>query len=723
MLRCTRLLQREFRSHTLPFPMSDFLRHECGLALVRLRRPLTYYQQRHGDAAWGLRRLYLLMEKQHNRGQDGAGLAMVKFDMPPGETYLRRIRTDKHNALEHIFDDVMRDVKGARNLAISQPGDVAIEGSSNRQMAKSPIRQIGDLEIKRAHRYLGELYLGHLRYGTYAGRSGCNCHPFVRKNNTPSRNLAIAGNFNMTNSKELFDQLIEYGLHPVGDSDTNVILERIGYFLDKEHDHLHATMGPESFRGLDGRELMESISHDLDIVRILSKASKGWDGGYVFAGLIGNGDAFVCRDPAGIRPGFFYMDDEVVAAASERAALANVFNVDPAQVQPILPGHVLAMKRGGEIVHERFTDALPLRQCTFERIYFSRGNDPDIYKERKALGRNLAPRVLGLIGDVEKAVFSYIPNTAEAAYMGLIERLDEMTRAHNAEELWERMQAGKIKRDEIERLMNGRLRAEKIAHKDQRLRTFITHDAARRDLVMHIYDITRGIVRPDDALVVLDDSIVRGTTLRESIITILSRLNPSRIVIASSAPPIMYPDCYGIDMSQLGRFIAFEAAIGLLRERGEEHVLDEVEEKCRADLRLTIDDLSMRMEAQQREAALRQARENGNDAIVSASVESGGVATMVRRITTNPLNHVGLIYDRFTLEEISAKVAELVRPQNIPWTGPIDIVYQDVPGLRAAMPGHSGEWYFTGNYPTPGGYRVLYQSFINWRQSVDTRAY
>lgn len=658
--------------------MSDTLRHECGLALVRLRRPLTYYRERYGDAAWGLRRLYLLMEKQHNRGQDGAGLAMVKFDMPAGETYLRRVRTDKHNALEHIFDRVMRDIKSevrGQKSEVSSPRS-ATEASQH----ASEIRPLNsDLMTKRRHRYVGELYLGHLRYGTYAGRNGCNCHPFVRKSNLASRNLAVAGNFNMTNSAELFAQLVEYGLHPVGDSDTNVILERIGYFLDREHDHLHAVMGPESFRGLDGRELADEISRELNLVRILNKASRGWDGGYVFAGVMGNGDAFACRDPAGIRPGFFHMDDEVIAVASERAALANVFNVEPEQIQPIKPGHVLAIKRSGEVQHEAFTEPMPLRQCTFERIYFSRGNDPDIYQERKALGRNLAPRVLDLIGNtVEHAVFSYIPNTAEAAYMGLVERLDELSRSTHAEELWQRIRSGAIARDELDKFMNGRLRAEKVAHKDQRLRTFITHDAARRDLVMHIYDITRGVVKPDDALVVLDDSIVRGTTLRESIITILSRLNPTRIIIVSSAPPIMYPDCYGIDMSQLGRFIAFEAAVALLRERGEEEVLAEVERLCDAQ---------------------------------------------AEKPPEKMVNHVAKIYDRFTLDELSGKIAQLVRPASITWKGPINVVYQTVDGLRAAMPNHSGDWYFTGMYPTPGGYRVLNTSYLNWRRASEVRAY
>jgi amidophosphoribosyltransferase len=679
--------------------MSEHLTHECGLALVRLRKPLAHYHERYGDAAWGLRRLYLLMEKQHNRGQDGAGLAMVKFDMPPGETYLRRVRSDKHNALEHVFDIVMRDVRSrgkvnkSKSQQVNKPslalaavanGDGA-EPHDTRPLAQ-PAENVDlltcgpvDLSLKRAHRYVGELYLGHLRYGTFAGRAAANCHPFVRRSNIASRNLAIAGNFNMTNANELFAQLTEYGLNLVGESDTNVILERIGYFLDREHDHLQATMGPGSLWKLDGRELADAISRDLDLGRILQKASQGWDGGYVFAGVLGNGDAFVCRDPAGIRPGFVHLDDDVIAAASERGALANVFNVDPAAIQPIKPGHALVVKREGAWSMEPFTEPLPLRQCTFERIYFSRGNDPDIYQERKNLGRNLAPRVLeALGGSTEKAVFSYIPNTAEAAYMGLLERLDELTREQHAGELWQRIQAGQVKREDLSALMNGRIRAEKIAHKDQRLRTFITHDAARRDLVTHIYDITRGVVKPDDALVVLDDSIVRGTTLRESIITILSRLNPAKIIIVSSAPPIMYPDCYGIDMSQLGRFIAFEAAIELLRERDQMHVLHEVERLC---------------------------------------IEQENLPPQ------RMVDQVAKIYQQFSLDEISAKVAELVRPRNISWQGPIEVIYQTVEGLRSAMPGHTGDWYFTGKYPTPGGYRVLNTSFLNWRGARDARAY
>ena len=629
--------------------------------MVRLRQPLGYYSDRYGDPAWGLRRLYLLMEKQHNRGQDGAGVAVVKFDMPPGAEYIKRIRSDKHNAIERVFDIITSDVN---------------------TLSHEDLEGLSDHELKRRCEFLGEIYLGHLRYGTHSGNELANCHPYLRTNNTASLNLALAGNFNMTNANELFDQLIEAGLNPIGDSDTQVILEGIGYCLDREHDYLRTTMGPESLRGLEGRALAREISRDIDLLRILGKASKEWDGGYVFMALVGNGDVFACRDPAGIRPGFYYIDDEVIAAASERAALANVFDVDPQEIEPIEPGHALVVKRRGRIDHKPFTHPLPVRQCTFERIYFSRGNDPAIYQERKALGRNLALRVLAALGDdLQRAVFSYIPNTAEAAYVGLVEEIDGLTRTRRAKELWRRIQAGSITQADLDRLLDGRLRTEKVAHKDQRLRTFITHDAARRDLVGHIYDITRGVLRPDDTLVVVDDSIVRGTTLRESIITMLSRLNPRRIIIVSSAPPIMYPDCYGIDMSQLGRFIAFEAAVALLHDRGEERLLDEVQEQCLAQLELAPEKMS---------------------------------------------NPVAAIYERCTLDELSAKVSQLVRPPHLRqsgWDGGVQIIYQTVEGLRSAIPDHAGDWYFTGSYPTPGGYKVLNKSFLNWRAACDARAY
>jgi len=636
--------------------MSDRLTHECGLAFVRLRKPISWFQQQRGDALWGLRKLYLLMEKQHNRGQDGAGIACVKLDMPAGDAFLSRERTAKRNPIERLFDEALGPA---------------------RRMSESELNSLDETALKRAFPLLGEVLLGHLRYGTHSGNSSSMCHPYVRRSNVASRSIAIAGNFNLTNSSELFRKLVEYGLHPVGDSDTGVVLEKLGYFVDREHLHLESAMGEGSFANLTGSELAAEVSRQLDLARVLRRATEQFDGGYVFAGILGNGDSFVCRDPAGIRPGFFLVQDDCIAVASERAALSTVFNTDPRDIEPIPPGHALIIKKSGAYELQRFAEPLPLRQCTFERIYFSRGNDPAIYRERKQLGRNLAPRILPLIGNsLQRAVIGFIPNTSETAYLGLIEALEEARQEIAADAIWREVQTGKATRDSIRAAMDGRVRAEKIAHKDQRLRTFITHDAARRDLVNHIYDITRGTVFPDDTLVVVDDSIVRGTTLRESVITMLARLNPKSIVIASSSPPIMYPDCYGIDMSQLGRFIAFEAAVALAHETGQEKVLGEIEAKC----------------------------------IEQANHEPARMK-----------NHVRLLYDLFKLEEVERKVAELVRSKSLAWQGEIRVIYQSVDGLRMSMPDHSGDWYFTGEYPTPGGYRVLNTAYLNWRRGADSR--
>ena len=645
--------------------MSDALTHECGLAFVRLRMPISWFQQERNDPLWGLRKLYLLMEKQHNRGQDGAGIACVKFDMPAGDAFLERERTAKRNPIERLFDEAL---------------------SPAAEMSEEELRSLDPVKLKRRFRLLGECLLGHLRYGTHSGRTSSMCHPYLRRSNSESRSIALAGNFNLTNSAELFKKLVEYGLHPVGDSDTGVVLEKIGYFVDREHGHLESTMGEGSFAALEGRALADAVSRDLDLARVLRRATEHFDGGYVFAGLLGNGDSFVCRDPAGIRPGFFLVREDCIAVASERAALSTVFDTDPRDIEPIPPGHALLMKRDGSYALERFADPLPLRQCTFERIYFSRGNDPSIYRERKQLGRNLAPRIASLLGGengpadwLDRAVFGFIPNTSETSYLGLLEALGEERQRLAGEAIWRLVERGQATRESIHAALEGRVRGEKIAHKDQRLRTFITHDAARKDLVHHIYDITRGTVYPDDTLVVVDDSIVRGTTLRESIITMLARLNPQRMVVASASPPIMYPDCYGIDMSQLGRFIAFEAAVALARERGLSGVLDEVEAKC---------------------------------------VEQSQLAPARMR------NHVALLYGLFTLHEIEGKVAELIRARSLSWPGRIDVVYQSIEGLRSAMPDHTGDWYFTGEYPTPGGYRVLNTAFLNWRRGAEgQRAY
>ncbi len=633
--------------------MSDRLTHECGLAFVRLRKPLHYYQEVYGDAAWGLRKTYLLMQKQYNRGQDGAGLGVLKFDMPAGDQFLLRIRSDKHNAIERIFDAITEDTERLSEAITSET----------------------EMDAKRSCRFLAEAYLGHLRYGTHSGNSMAMCHPFVRKSNIASRNIALAGNFNMTNSSELFDKLVDYGLDPVGDNDTQVILEKISHFLNDEHERL-----VKKHKDLKGRELAQMVSKELDVGRLLKKAAQYWDGGYVFASLIGNGDVFICRDPSGIRPAFMYISDEVVACASERGALANVFNVDPNEIQQIKPGHVLIVKRDGSIEETEFTKPLALRQCSFERIYFSRGNDPLIYQQRKRLGANLAPRIMKVLGDdISRSFFSYIPNTAETCFLGLLEAVGGALRCIEADAIWDKIQDGSVKREDLSKLNHTRVKAELIAHKDQRLRTFITHDAARRDLVTHIYDITRGLIERDDTLVVVDDSIVRGTTLRESIITSLSQLYPKRIVIVSSAPPIMYPDCYGIDMSQIGKFIAFEAAITLTKEVGNDTLLDEIANKCKEQEKLP---------------------------------------------TTQMQNQVRALYEQFSLKEISCKIAELVRPTHLDWNGQLDVVYQDVNGLRAAMPDYTGDWYFTGDYPTPGGNAVVNRAYLNWHSGDDSkRAY
>ncbi len=630
--------------------MSDRLTHECGLAFVRLRKPLHYYQEQYGDAAWGLRKTYLLMQKQYNRGQDGAGLGVVKFDMPAGDQFLLRVRSDKHNAIERIFDVITEDTEELGEGITAET----------------------EMDAKRSCRFLGEAYLGHLRYGTHSGNSMAMCHPFVRKSNVASRNIALAGNFNMTNSNELFQNLVGYGLDPVGDNDTQVILEKIGHFLNDEHERLI-----KKYKDFEGRELAVTISKELDLSRMLKKAAQYWDGGYVFASLVGNGDSFICRDPAGIRPAFIYINDEVVACASERGALANVFDVEPDEIQQVEPGHIVVIKRDGTIEDTEFTTPLEPRQCSFERIYFSRGNDPLIYNQRKRLGANLAPRIMKVLGDdISHSFFSYIPNTAETCFLGLLEAVGSALRSTEADVIWDKIQDGSVTREDLSKLNHTRVQAELIAHKDQRLRTFITHDAARRDLVTHIYDITRGLIEKDDTLVVVDDSIVRGTTLRESIITSLSQLNPKRIVIVSSAPPIMYPDCYGIDMSQIGKFIAFEAAIALTRDAGNDAILDKIAEKCKEQEQLPVIEME---------------------------------------------NQVKALYEQFTLKEISCKIAELVRPTDLDWNGQLDVIYQDVDGLRAAMPAYTGDWYFTGNYPTPGGNAVVNRAFLNWHNGEDSK--
>ncbi|MDA1008225.1 MAG: amidophosphoribosyltransferase [Planctomycetota bacterium] len=638
--------------------MGDRLTHECGIALIRLKHPLWWYQERFDDPLWGARRLYLLMEKQHNRGQDGAGMSALRFDMPPGEPFLERERCVKRNPIERLFDEVLGQA---------------------RKMSARELKSIDPLALKRKLPLIGEVMLGHLRYGTSGGRSVVACHPHIRRSSVSSRTLALAGNFNMTNAAELFAMLVEYGLNPSGVSDTGVVLEKISFNLDVEHRRLASQLGPGSFQNLEGRELSERIASEIDYARVLSGAAERFDGGYTLAGLVGSGDCFVCRDPHGIRPAFMVETEECFAVASERPALMSVLNVPASAVRAIEPGHVFSIRRSGEATMVPFTEPRPHRECSFERIYFSRGNDPDIYEERKQLGRNLAHRILDLVGwDLSKAVFSFIPNTSETSYLGLLEEVDRLCRMRHGEALWTRIESGEATREEVMRAMTVRARAEKVAHKDQRLRTFITHDAARRDLVSHVYDITRGTVQEDDTLVVIDDSIVRGTTLRESVITMLGRLQPKRIIVASSAPPIMYPDCYGIDMSQLGKFIAFEAVINLIRQRGQEELIAQVEADC----------------------------------VAQESLPKDKIRNLVKRL-----------YDAVTFEDLSAEVARLSRPTDSPWKGELHLVYQTVEGLRTAMPASTGDWYFTGDYPTPGGFATLNRAFLDWRRNIERRAY
>jgi amidophosphoribosyltransferase len=636
--------------------MSERITHECGIALVRLLKPLSYYQEKYGTPLWGFTKLFLLMEKQHNRGQDGAGVACVKLDMPAGAPFMFRERNIKANPLDRIFRTLL--------------------GQYNEHVADGVIHPEFAETVKQRFDFGGELLLGHLRYGTSGGYSLSSCHPFFRRSPWPTRNLALCGNFNLTNTEDLNRSLIAMGQHPIFATDTQAILEKIGFFLDEEHEDIYRFLRK---RDLAGEELSRRISEDLDVTRVITRASQRWDGGYVLCGLIGNGDAFVVRDPSGIRPCFYFKNDEVVAFASERAPLMTVFDVALEEVKEVTPGHVVVIKRRGTVTEEAFTAPLPRSSCSFERIYFSRGNDVDIYRERQALGAQLAPRLLQLIShDWGNTVFSFVPNTSETAFYGLMSELRSLRRAEVKSAILAASREGRLDDATLDDLiLRNWPRAEKVVSKDIKLRTFIGQENLRNHLASHVYDITYGSLRAgQDNLVVVDDSIVRGTTLRRSILRILARLNPKRIVIASTAPQIRYPDCYGIDMSELGKFIAFEAAVSLLHERGQTQLLDEVYELCREE------------------------------------VAKGGSHNQVRRI-----------YDPFTAEEISRKIVELVRPKQLEWQGEVDLVFQSVESLHAAVPHHRGDWYFTGRYPTPGGYRVVNQAFVNFYEKNEGRSY
>jgi len=593
------------------------------------------------------------MEKQHNRGQDGAGIATIKLDVKPGHRYISRYRSMAQNAVADIFGYVHNKFVDIQN--------------------ETP-ELMQDAEwLKQNVSFIGEVLLGHLRYGTHGQNSIENCHPFLRQNNWMTRNLVIAGNFNMTNVDELLEQLYELGQHPKEQADTVTVLEKIGHFLDDENQELFDTYKKE---GLSNTEITHKISENLNIAHILRRSAKTWDGGYAISGIVGNGDAFVLRDPSGIRPAYFYQDDEIVVAASERPAIQTAFNVGFNKVQEIKPGHALIVKKDGTVTQEIFREPQEKRACSFERIYFSRGSDAEIYKERKQLGKLLIGQILNAVqSDLKNTVFSFIPNTAEISFYGLVEGLHEHIRKLQKDTLIERKDT--LTDAELDELLSMTPRVEKLAIKDVKLRTFITADADRKEMVAHVYDTTYGVIKNEvDTLVAVDDSIVRGTTLRQSIIKIIDRLHPKKIIIVSSAPQIRYPDCYGIDMSKMGQFVAFEAAIQLLKERGMEHIIDEVYEKCKASLLLPKEEI---------------------------------------------VNHVKDIYRPFKQEEISAQITKIITPEGT--VADVEVIYQTLDNLHEAIPNHKGDWYFSGNYPTPGGNKVVNKAFVNWKEGNNQRAY
>ena len=631
--------------------MSDAIKHECGIGHIRLLKPLEFYKKKYGSSFYGINKMYLLMEKQHNRGQDGAGFASIKLDVQPGKRFISRIRSTEKQPIQDVFSKINERI----NLEI-----------------KSDPSIIDNVEkIKSRVPYLAEVLLGHVRYGTFGGNSVENVHPFLRQNNWKHRNLILAGNFNMTNSNELFNSLIELGQHPKEYTDTVIIMEKIGHFLDDAVRKMYKDFKKE---GLSKQECSSLISEKLDIFKVLKKASKRWDGGYVIGGLLGHGDSFVMRDPNGIRPAFYYKDDEVVVVASERPAIQTAFNANQNKIVELNPGEAIVIKSNGKVKVKSIIKSKENKSCSFERIYFSRGNDSGIYQERKNLGKLLMPAVLKEINyNIKNTVFSYIPNTAETSFFGMIESVEEYLNSRKSEEI-----IGKkdLSEEKIKEILSVRPRIEKIAVKDVKLRTFITEDNSRDDLVEHVYDITYGVVKKNDTLVIIDDSIVRGTTLKKSILKMLDRLDPKKIIIVSSAPQIRYPDCYGIDMANLESLVAFNAALELLKEREMDSLIKEVYEKCKNELLLEDDKME---------------------------------------------NCVKSIYESFTAEEISNKITELLSSHLL--ERDVKIIFQSIENLHKACPSSSGDWYFTGNYPTPGGNRVVNTAFINFFEGNKKRAY
>ena len=632
--------------------MSDAIKHECGIALVRLKKPLQYYKDKYGSAFYGINKMYLLMEKQHNRGQDGAGFASIKFNVEPGTRYISRVRSNQSQPIQDIFAQINERINSTFEEFPDKKDDVKW------QEENMP--------------YIGNLFLGHVRYGTFGKNSIESVHPFLRQSNWKHKNLIVAGNFNMTNSNQILEELIELGQHPKEFTDTVTVMEKIGHFLEDEVAKLYQEAKKEGF---NKRQASPYIEEHLSLKKVLKRSSKSWDGGYAMAGLVGHGDAFVLRDPNGIRPTFFFENEEVVVVASERPVIQTVFNVKIEDVQELEPGHALIIKKSGKTSVKLVNEPGIKKSCSFERIYFSRGSDASIYKERKNLGKYVFPQVLKSIdSDIANTVFSYIPNTAETSFYGMTEAAEDLLNEQKTAKI---LAGGKnLSAQKVTEILSERPRFEKIAIKDAKLRTFIADDSSRDDLVEHVYDVTYGVVKPTDNLVVIDDSIVRGTTLKKSIIRILDRLQPKKIVIVSSAPQIRYPDCYGIDMARIDAFIAFKAALELLKDHNKYHIVDEVYQKCKE-------------------------QQSKKDVEI--------------------INHVKEIYKPFSAEEISAKIAQMLKTDDI--NADVEVIYQTIEGLHKACPENLGDWYFTGNYPTPGGHRVVNQAFINFYEGNNKRAY
>jgi amidophosphoribosyltransferase len=632
--------------------MSDALKHECGIALIRLLKPLEYYKEKYGSAFYGVNKMYLMMEKQHNRGQDGAGFASIKLDTKPGERYISRVRSIAQQPIQDIF--------------------AQINDRINSDILKHPEYQDSVALQKRFIPYIGELLLGHVRYGTFGKNSVESVHPFLRQNNWQHRNLIVAGNFNMTNVNELFDNLIEIGQHPKEKADTITVMEKIGHFLDDAVAKIYKDLKKE---GYNKNECSPLIADRLSVTKILRKAAKNWDGGYAMAGLLGHGDSFVLRDPSGIRPAYYYKDDEVVVVASERPVIQTVFNVPFEAVKELDPGYAIVTKKSGVTKIKKILEPLERKACSFERIYFSRGSDAEIYAERKELGRLLMPKVLEAIDyDTKNTVFSFIPNTAETSFFGMIDTVEEHLNQKKTKSILEG--GTKLSAARVTEILSERPRIEKIAIKDVKLRTFITEDSSRNDLVAHVYDVTYGVIKPTDNLVIIDDSIVRGTTLKMSIIKMMDRLNPKKIVVVSSAPQIRYPDCYGIDMANLESLVAFRAALALLKDHNQYHIVEDVYHKC-------VEQVNMK--------------------------------------DKNVINYVKHIYNNFTPEQISDKISELLSDDDV--NADVKIIFQPVENLHKACPKNLGDWYFTGNYPTAGGNRVVNRAFINFYEGNKARAY